>query len=260
MGVINVTPDSFSDGGRFIDPEEAIAQGKRLLAAGADLLDVGGESTRPGAEPVGAAEELRRVLPVIRALAPQAPVSIDTTKADVAAAALDAGAAVVNDVSGAVLDPEMLRVVAGARAGLVLMHRKGTPGTMQRLARYRDLVGEVRAFLAARAEAALAAGVPHGAIALDPGIGFAKTAAHNLRLLSRLEDIVALGFPVVIGVSRKRFLGEILGGLPPAERVEGTITASLLAVAAGARIVRVHDVAPMARALRVAEAVWGARP
>ncbi|MGH7897329.1 MAG: dihydropteroate synthase, partial [Candidatus Binatia bacterium] len=202
-------------------------------------------------------EELRRVLPVIEGLAGLAPISIDTTKAAVAAEALAAGATIVNDVSGAVADPRMLAVVAERGAEIVLMHSRGSPRTMAGLARYRDVVGEVRRFLAERVEAARRAGIPRRRIAVDPGIGFAKTARHNLRLLARLGEIVALGSPVVVGVSRKSFLGRLLD-LPVDQRVEGTIAASLLAAAAGARILRVHDVGPMARALRVATAVWKA--
>jgi dihydropteroate synthase len=257
LGVLNVTPDSFSDGGRFLEVDAAVAQAQALAAQGADCIDVGGESTRPGAAAVDAGEEMRRVLPVIERIRDLRPISIDTTKADVAAAALDAGASLVNDVSGATADPRMLDVVAAHGAAIILMHRKGTPRTMNRLARYHDVVGEVRRFLGRRAEAALAAGIPRYAIAVDPGIGFAKNLTHNLRLLGRIEDIVALGFPVVVGVSRKRFLGRLLDARPQ-ERLEGTIAASLLAVAGGARMVRVHDVAPMARALRVAQAVWSA--
>ena len=224
---------------------------------GAQLIDVGGESTRPGATPVDEVSELRRVLPVIREIRDILPLSIDTTKARVAEQALEAGASIVNDVSGGLTDPGMLRVVAEHQAAVILMHRKGTPRTMQRHARYRDVVGEVRDFLAARIDAALAAGVKVEAIAVDPGIGFAKTLVHNLALLAHLGEIAELGAPVVIGVSRKSFLGRLVDQ-PADQRVEGTIAASLLAVAAGASVVRVHDVGPMARALRVACAVWGA--
>jgi dihydropteroate synthase len=257
LGILNVTPDSFSDGGRFDRVACAVAHARALAADGADVIDVGGESTRPGASPVGEAEELRRVLPVIRQIRGLGPISIDTTKAAVAAAALEAGATIVNDVSGATLDPGMLRVVARHGAGIILMHRRGTPQTMQQLARYRNVVAEVKRFLSARVEAALAAGIPRGAIAVDPGIGFAKTLRHNLALLAHTSEIAALGFPVVVGVSRKGFLGRLLDR-PPEELVGGTIAASLIAVAGGARGVRVHDVAPMARALRVAGAIWEA--
>jgi dihydropteroate synthase len=257
VGVLNVTPDSFSDGGRFESVEHAVAHAEAMAADGADVIDVGGESTRPGASPVGEAEELRRVLPVIRRIRGLAPISIDTTKAAIADAALAAGAAIVNDVSGATQDANMLRVVARRGAGIILMHRLGTPQTMQRLARYGDVVAEVKRFLSRRIEAALAAGIPRGAIAIDPGIGFAKALRHNLALLAHTSEIAALGFPVVIGVSRKGFLGRLLDQ-PPDRRLEGTIAASLIAVAGGARGIRVHDVAPVARALRVARAIWEA--
>jgi dihydropteroate synthase len=258
LGILNVTPDSFSDGGRFLAVDAAVAQAKTMAREGADILDIGGESTRPGASPVDEEEELRRVLPVIERVRGVLPISIDTTKATVAARAIEAGAVLVNDVSGATADPEMLPVVAARGAAIILMHRKGTPQTMDRRARYRDVVGEVKAFLAKRIEAALAAGVAPDRIAVDPGIGFAKNATHNLTLLARIDEIVAFGFPVVVGASRKRFLGRLLA-LPPAERLEGTLAASLLAVAGGARLVRVHDVAPMARVLRVAQAIWAHR-
>ncbi len=258
--MLNVTPDSFSDGGCFLDSDAAVAQARRMAGEGADILDVGGESTRPGASPVAEAEELRRVVPVIERIRGLRAISIDTTKAAVADRAIEAGAVVVNDVSGATADPEMLPVVAARGAAIILMHRKGTPQTMDQLARYRDVVDEVKAFLSARIEAALAAGVTRDRIAVDPGIGFAKNLTHNLTLLARIDEIVALGFPVVVGVSRKRFLGRLLDA-PTETRLEGTVTASLLAVVGGARLVRVHDVAPMARALRVARAIWAhARP
>jgi dihydropteroate synthase len=261
MGVVNVTPDSFSDGGAFLDPGRAVAHAHRLVAEGAAILDVGGESTRPGAPAVSVKEERRRVVPVIerivRAHGSDVVVSIDTTKSEVAAAALDAGARIVNDVSAGLADRRMLGIVARARAGIVLMHRRGTPRTMQRRTRYRDVVAEVAAHLARRLAAAAKAGIGAGDVALDPGIGFAKDGEQNLRLLRRLDRLVALGAPVVVGVSRKSFLGKILD-LPVDQRMEGTIAASLLAVAAGARIVRVHDVAAMTRALRVADAIWGA--
>lgn len=252
-----MTPDSFSDGGRFLDVDAAVEQARRMADDGADCIDVGGESTRPGADPVAEEEELRRVLPVVERVAGVRPVSVDTTKAGVAARALDAGASIVNDVSGATADARMLEVVAERRAAIILMHRKGTPKTMNRLARYRDVVAEVRRFLEQRVAAALRAGIPREAIAVDPGIGFAKNLGHNLQLLARIGEIAALGVPVVVGVSRKRFLGRLLD-LPAEQRVEGTIAASLLAVAGGARIVRVHDVGAVARALRVAQAIWGA--
>lgn len=257
LGILNVTPDSFSDGGRHLDPSAAVTHGAEMFAAGAAIVDVGGESTRPHAAPVSAEEEIRRVEPVIERLRERGMLSIDTTKAAVAERALAAGAAIVNDVSAGLVDPRILEVAASAGAGVILMHRKGTPDTMDRLARYRDVVSEVKAFLAERIEAALRAGVPERAIAVDPGIGFAKTAAHSVTMLAHLDEIAALGFPVVVGVSKKRFLGRILDA-PVEHRLEGTIAASLVAVGAGASWVRVHDVQPMVRALRVATAIWKA--
>jgi dihydropteroate synthase len=258
LGVLNVTPDSFSDAGRFSTPAAATSHARRMARAGAAIIDVGGESTRPGARPVQEREELRRVLPVIKCIGGLRPISIDTTKAGVAEQALRAGAQIVNDVSAGTDDPRMLALVAERRAAIILMHRKGSPQTMHRLARYRDVVEEVKSFLSTRIDAALRAGILGDAIAVDPGIGFAKNLTHNLTLLGRIDEIAALGLPVVIGVSRKSFLGHLLDK-PAAERVEGTIAASLLAVAGGAKIVRVHDVGPMARALRVAGAIWRAR-
>lgn len=257
LGVLNVTPDSFSDGGSYLDFERAVTYGTRLVAEGADFLDVGGESTRPGATAVSLDEELRRVVPVIRALRKEVeiPISIDTTKAAVAEAAIDAGATIVNDVSGGRADRRMLPLVARTGASVILMHRKGSPATMQRKPSYRDVVREVSDFLVRRVAAARALGIPRASIAIDPGIGFGKTPAHNWQLLAGVRALARLGFPVVIGVSRKAFLGKLLD-VPASERVEATVAASLLAVERGARIVRVHDVLPMARALRVAKEVW----
>lgn len=257
LGILNVTPDSFSDGGRYLNVESAVAHALRLVADGASAIDVGGESTRPGARSIGVDEEVRRVVPVIERLRGCTAISIDTTKSVVAERAIEAGATIINDVSAGLADPRILEVAAESGAGVVLMHRKGTPQTMQRRARYRDVVSDVTRFLAERVEAALRAGIRLDRIAVDPGIGFAKTLSHNLRLLAHLDEIVALGLPVVIGVSRKTFLGTILGA-PVEQREEGTIAASLLAVGAGAAWVRVHDVLPVVRALRVARAIWGA--
>jgi dihydropteroate synthase len=256
MGIVNVTPDSFSEGGRYLDPEAAIAHGRELLVGGADILDVGGESTRPGAAAVGAAEEAARVLPVIGALAADgARVSVDTSKAEVAAAALGAGAEIVNDVT-ALADPAMAAVCAEAGCGLVLMHMKGTPRTMQDDPTYGDVVAEVREFLAGRVEAAVAAGIDRERIWVDPGIGFGKTVEHNLELIARLDRIAALGRPVVVGASRKNFIGAITGR-PVDQRLGGSIAAVVSAVAAGASVLRVHDVAATAEALRVAEPILG---
>ncbi|MFL6189930.1 MAG: dihydropteroate synthase [Actinomycetes bacterium] len=261
MGVVNVTPDSFSDGGRYLDPEAAVAHGLALVAEGADLLDVGGESTRPGATDVPGAVELERVLPVVEELARTAevPVSIDTRKAAVAAAALAAGATMVNDVSAGRHDPDLLGVAADAKVPLVLMHMLGTPATMQDDPRYDDVVAEVEAFLAERCRAAEAAGVDHQALVVDPGIGFGKRDQDNYALLDQLARFTRLGHPVMVGTSRKGFIGRALDS-PADQRVEGTAATVVWAVERGARIVRVHDVAPMVRAVRMTEAMlrWGA--
>jgi dihydropteroate synthase len=252
MGIVNVTPDSFSDGGRYLDPEMATAHGLALVAAGADVLDVGGESTRPGAEPVSEAEELRRVLPVVERLAAAAgiPVSIDTRKAAVAAAALDAGASIVNDVAAG-SDPGMFDVVARAGAGLVVMHMRGEPSTMQEAPHYDDLVAEVGDFLVERLERARAAGIDNGSLCADPGIGFGKTAAHNLALLARLSELVGrVEVPVLVGPSRKSFIAKVLGD-DVAARDDGTLATTVWSVDHGARIVRVHDVAVTVDALRL---------
>jgi dihydropteroate synthase len=260
MGIVNVTPDSFSDGGRFLDPDAAIAHGVALVEAGADLLDIGGESTRPGADPVDDAEELRRVLPVVEALAARTgvPISVDTMKASVADATLAAGARVVNDVSAGRFDPDLLGVVAQRDAGYVAMHMQGEPRTMQDAPQYDDVVREVGDFLAERADVARAAGVARGALALDPGIGFGKTAAHNLALLAHLDALVArFDEPIVIGASRKRFLGALLGDDAvdsTARRDDGTLATTVWAVGLGARVLRVHDVRSAARAV----ALYGA--
>ncbi|MFN2617490.1 MAG: dihydropteroate synthase [Thermoleophilaceae bacterium] len=262
MGVLNVTPDSFSDGGRYFDRETAIARGRELVGEGADIVDVGGESTRPGAEPVAEEEELRRVVPVIEPLAAEsrARISIDTSKAGVARAALDAGADVVNDVSAFRSSPEMAGVVADAGCDCVLMHMLGEPRTMQRNPRYEDVVGEVRAFLEERLAFATREGVAEARVWLDPGIGFGKTVEHNLELLRRLEEIVAIGRPVVIGTSRKSFLGQLAGGKDEDERLAGTVATNVLAYERGAGIFRVHDVAEIRDALRVAAATVAGTP
>jgi len=256
MGVVNVTPDSFSDGGRYLDARAAVTHGLELEAEGARILDVGGESTRPGAVPVSGEEELRRVLPVIEGLVASgatAQISIDTSKAKVAAAALDAGATFVNDVTAFRGDPAMADLVAGSGADCCLMHMVGEPRTMQRNPRYEDVVGEVKAFLKERLAFAVAAGISEERIMLDPGIGFGKTVTHNLELLGRLDELAVIGPPVIVGPSRKSFLGR-LTGRPVDERVAGTIAACVVAYAHGARVFRVHDVAPVADALVVAAA------
>ncbi|MFM8762705.1 MAG: dihydropteroate synthase [Solirubrobacterales bacterium] len=262
MGVVNVTPDSFSDGGLWLDPEAAVSHGLELHAEGAAILDVGGESTRPGAAPVDEAEELRRIEPVVRALHGQAPgavISIDTMKASVAEAALAAGASYVNDVTALRGDPRMAQVVAEAGCEVCLMHMAGTPQTMQEDPSYEDVVGEVVAFLAGRAEAAVGAGIAPERIQLDPGIGFGKSLEHNLELLGRLDEIAAIGFPVVAGLSRKRFLGAITGREEPAARVAASVAAAVLAWERGASVLRAHDVAATVDGLKVAAATLGAR-
>jgi dihydropteroate synthase len=273
MGIVNVTPDSFSDGGRFLHPDDAVAHALALAAEGAEILDIGGESTRPGAEPVAVEQELHRVLPVIEGIAaasaalPTRPqISIDTSKAAVAAAALAAGASLVNDVSAFRADPEMAAVVADAEADCCLMHMLGEPRTMQDDPRYGDVVEDVREFLQERLGFALDAGVARERIMLDPGIGFGKTEQHNLELLRRLDELVALGPPIVIGTSRKGFLGRIVdreaARAEPAaatERLAGTIATNVLALERGARVFRVHDVAPLREALAVATATLAGR-
>jgi dihydropteroate synthase len=290
MGVLNVTTDSFSDGGLFLDKQAAVQHGLELVEQGADILDIGGESTRPGAEPVAEEEEKRRVMPVIEALTaatqslPEPPqLSIDTSKASVAHAALAAGATLVNDVSALRADPEMASVVAASGADCCLMHMLGEPRTMQRGvggSSYGDVVDEVRAFLEERLSFALGEGISEHRIVLDPGIGFGKTVAHNLELLRRLGEIVAIGRPVLVGTSRKSFLGVVLSAktgalrarargavaepLPVAERLSGTIATNVMAFERGASVFRVHDVAPVADALAVAAATlsgkWTASP
>jgi dihydropteroate synthase len=255
MGIVNVTPDSFSDGGEFLDPERAIEQGRRLAQEGADVLDVGGESTRPGADPVPADEELSRVEPVIAALAADgAAVSVDTAKASVAAAALDAGAAIVNDVTALRGDPELGELCADRGCGLVLMHMLGDPRTMQDDPRYDDVVDDIKAFLDERIEAAIAAGVDEERIWVDPGIGFGKTVEHNLELNRRIGELRELGRPIVYGSSRKSFIGKLTGA-PVDRRIGGTIASNVIAYANGAEVFRVHDVGPMRQALTVAAAI-----
>jgi dihydropteroate synthase len=264
MGILNVTPDSFFDGGRYLQREAAIAHGERLLAEGADLLDVGGESTRPGAEPVPAAVEHERVLPVVEGLLarnPSARISVDTCKAAVAAAALDAGAQLINDVTAFRGDPQMAGLVAERGVECCLMHMQGEPRTMQQDPRYGDVVDDVKAFLAERLEFAVREGVGEQRVMLDPGIGFGKTVEHNLTLLRRLDELLELGRPIVIGTSRKTFLGRIAArgeALEPGARLPGTLASNVLALERGASVFRVHDVAPVREALAVAAATLGA--
>ncbi len=257
MGVLNVTPDSFSDGGRFLAVDAALRHARRLAAEGADLIDVGGESTRPGAPEVSEQEELDRVLPVIEALRRDVPLplSVDTTKSAVARAAVAAGADFVNDISGLTFDPAMAAAVAECDAGLVIMHTRGRPATMQADIRYHDLVGEVLGSLRASREVALAAGIAPQRIAVDPGIGFGKDVAGNLELLRRLADFAALGCPLLLGTSRKSFIGRVLGQDDPQRRGVGTLATVALGVAAGAMLFRVHEVAAAREAAQMAWAV-----
>ena len=258
MGVVNVTPDSFSDGGRFLDPQRAVAHARRLIEEGADLIDIGGESTRPGAQAVDAAEELRRVLPVLHELRDAlVPLAVDTTKPEVMEAAIAEGASVINDVN-ALKSPCALDIVAPSGAGVCLMHMRGEPRTMQVAPHYDDVVAEVRDFLRRQMDAAMASGIGRGRIALDPGFGFGKTVGHNLELLRNLGQLAELGAPILVGLSRKSTLGAITGR-PATERLAASVAAALLAVQHGARIVRVHDVAATRDALAVLAAVQGNR-
>jgi dihydropteroate synthase len=255
MGIVNVTPDSFSDGGAFLDPDRAIVHGQQLAAEGADLLDIGGESTRPGAMAVGAEQELHRVQPVIEGLAgADTEISIDTSKVAVAEAALDAGAAMVNDVTALRAEPELAGLCAERNCELVLMHMLGEPRTMQENPTYDDVVDDVKAFLAERIEFATSEGIGEARIWVDPGIGFGKTVEHNLELHRRLGELAELGRPIAFGSSRKSFIGK-LAGAEVDQRLGGTIASNVIAYANGARMLRVHDVAPMRQALIVAEAI-----
>jgi dihydropteroate synthase len=267
MGIVNVTPDSFSDGGRFLEADAAIAHALELIGDGAEIVDIGGESTRPGAEPVSADEELRRVRPVIeaidamsdRSLATRPQISIDTSKASVARAALDAGATLVNDVTALRADPAMAGLVADSGAECCLMHMLGEPRTMQIEPHYDDVVDDVKAFLLERMEFAVAEGIAENRLLLDPGIGFGKTVAHNLELLRRLAELCELGRPLVIGTSRKSFLGRVAGAPEASQRLAGTLATNVLALERGASVFRVHDVAPAREALTVAAATLGER-
>lgn len=258
MGILNVTPDSFSDGGEFFDTGSAVRRALQMVRDGADIIDVGGESTRPGSEPVALDEELRRTVPVIEAVARETgvPISIDTYKPEVARRALDAGASIINDISGLRSDPDMARVAAGHKAPVVVMHIKGTPRDMQtKEPSYEALIPEILDYLRGSIRIALEAGIGEDAIIVDPGIGFGKTVEHNLEIISNLREFARLGKPVLVGPSRKSFIGAVLGGLPAGERLEGTAAAVTASVLNGANIVRVHDVKEMARVLKVADAI-----
>ncbi len=256
VGILNVTPDSFSDGGAYLDPSLAAERARTLAADGADLLDIGGESTRPGARAVSAEEEWRRVGPVLERLQGSMPVplAVDTTKADVARRALDLGVAVLNDVSGLTADPRLALLAAETGAGLVLMHRRGEPRTMQENVEYGDLLGEIRDGLSGSLRLAIEAGCAPAQLVVDPGIGFGKSARGNLRLLAELGELLSLGRPVLVGPSRKSFIGRVLD-LPVQERVEGTVAACVMALERGARLFRVHDVREVRRALDLAESI-----
>lgn len=257
MGVLNATPDSFSDGGRFLSPEAAVAHGLQMVAEGADLIDVGGESTRPGALAVSEEEELRRVLPVIRGLRGHALLSIDTSKASVARAALEAGADVINDITGLLGDPQMAKVAASTGAGVIVMHMQGTPHTMQESPHYDDVVSEVGDFFRHALGRALSSGIDPMSIALDPGIGFGKTPGHNRQLLASLSTFCVFARPLVIGVSRKSFLGWLAGSPDPADRFWPGVCLTSLCRERGASVFRVHDVQPHQEALRMTEAIIG---
>jgi dihydropteroate synthase len=259
MGVLNVTPDSFSDGGRYSDHEDAVKHALDMVDAGADVVDIGGESTRPGASPVSSEVEARRILPVIRDLAPSLdlPISVDTRHPDVARQALDAGARIINDVSG-LRDDAMIRLAAESQAPVVVMHMLREPATMQLLPDYEDVVGDICLFLQERTEAAISAGVKRGNIMIDPGLGFGKTVAHNLEIIRRLREYGCLGFPLLVGPSRKAFIGKVLA-VPEGERLEGTLAAVAACILNGARIVRVHDVKETVRVARLIDAVSHAR-
>jgi dihydropteroate synthase len=256
MGILNITPDSFSDGGRFYGTDRAIKQGLKLIQEGADILDIGGESSRPGSDPVSAEEEKSRIIPVIRTLRKHTDVviSVDTTKAEVAQDALDAGADIINDISAGRFDTHMLQLAADRQVPVILMHMLGTPKTMQVEPHYDDLLPEIKAFFQERIEAAVSVGIKRSNIIIDPGIGFGKNHSDNLCLLNNLKFLDELNQPMLVGVSRKSFIGRILD-VPPEERLEGTIASALISVMHGAHILRVHDVAAVKKALTVAEAI-----
>ncbi|NJO47542.1 MAG: dihydropteroate synthase [Oscillatoriales cyanobacterium RM1_1_9] len=262
MGILNVTPDSFSDGGRFNTVEAALNQIEQMAIAGADIIDIGGQSTRPGAEIISLTEELNRVIPIIEALRNQShpwaqlPISVDTTVAKVAAAAIAAGADLVNDISGATYDPQMLSTVGESGVPLILMHLRGTPKTMQTLTDYQDLMGEISQFLQGRIQACGASGIDPHQIIIDPGIGFAKTPGQNLEILRQLATLKELNCPILVGPSRKSFIGHILNQPDPQQRVWGTAAACVSAIAHGADILRVHDVKAMVEVCRVADAIY----
>lgn len=258
MGILNVTPDSFSDGSDFNTIENAIQQGIKLIDEGANMIDIGGQSTRPGAEQITLEEELNRVIPVIKELraAVSQPISIDTTRSEVAQAAIEAGADLINDISGATFDPKMLAVTAKLNVPIILMHIRGTPKTMQKLTEYQDLIGDIKQFLEKQIQQALEVGIKHSHLIIDPGIGFAKNAEQNLELIRRLNEFRSLNVPILAGVSRKSFIGHLINQSDPKQRVWGTAAACCGAIASNVDILRVHDVAPMYDVCRVADAIW----
>lgn len=257
MGILNVTPDSFSDGGRYFDPNKAVDRALRIVDEGADIIDIGGESTRPGSDPVSEEEELARTVPVIRAISAKTsiPISIDTCKSRVAKEAIEAGASIVNDVSGMTFDAEMTGVVAHFRLPVVIMHMKGRPKTMQENPAYDDLLGEIVEYFKERIRHAVSSGISEDMIILDPGIGFGKTFDHNLMIINNLDRFSELGRPILVGPSRKTFIGKILDGAPASERLEGTAAAVAVAIMRGAHIVRVHDIRQMRAVAKVADAI-----
>jgi dihydropteroate synthase len=258
MGILNRTPDSFSDGGQFISLDNALHQAENIIAAGADLLDIGGQSTRPGAFTISLAEELERTIPLIQQIRSHSPIpiSIDTTRSEVAQAAIAAGADLVNDVSGGTFDAEMLATIAQLQVPVILMHLRGTPATMQQLTHYQDLIGEIISFFQQQIQTALSLGIAPHRIILDPGIGFAKTAEQSLELLQQLGQFRELGFPLLVGPSRKSFIGHILQQPDPQKRIWGTAATCCAAIAGGADILRVHDVTEMAQVCQMADAIW----
>lgn len=258
MGILNVTPDSFSDGGQFNSVETALAQANKMVAAGADILDIGGQSTRPGAEQISLEEELQRTIPIIQAIRQQCnlPLSIDTTRSEVAQQAIAAGADIINDISGGTFDTQMLPLAAKLQVPIILMHMRGTPQTMQNFTHYDDLVTELQSFLQSRLQQAYELGIAKSHIILDPGIGFAKTPLQNIELIRHLQDFRTLGYPLLIGVSRKSFIGHILQQSDPQKRIWGTAAACAGAIAFGADIVRVHDVPEMIDVCKIADALW----
>jgi dihydropteroate synthase len=257
MGILNVTPDSFSDGGLFLNEGSAVRQALRMVKEGADIIDIGGESTRPGAAPVSVKEEIKRVVPVIKALAKKisVPISIDTCKAKVADEAVSAGASIINDISGLRFDRRMAGVAAQHKVPVVIMHIQGTPGNMQKAPVYKALIPEIMDYLREGIDIALKAGVPEDMIIIDPGIGFGKTVEHNLEIINRLDEFKGFEKPILLGPSRKSFIGKILGGLPVTDRLEGTAAAIAIGISKGANIIRIHDIKEMSRVVKIADEI-----